>query len=120
MVVVVRHSVMYSLTTCVLLLSDVSLLRTGKLKLTGSSTCRWYVNPDIPEAEALRDRFNHFDTTRIYIPSNLLGCSKICKCRSLMPAPVWQDGHSVGSNARPISITQLKNYEDPHEILVST
>jgi hypothetical protein len=78
------------------------------------------LNPDIPEAESLRDRFDQFDITRIYILRNLLTRFKICKCGSLVPAPVWQGGHSVGSNARPISIKELSNYEDPHEILAST
>jgi hypothetical protein len=120
MVVIVHHLPMYSLTPYWLLLGNLCLFRAGKLKITGSSTCRWYVNPEIPEAEALRNRFDQFDNIRFDHPQNLPTCFKLCKCRSVMATPLWQDGHSMGSNARPVSITELSKYEDPHEILVTT
>ncbi|XP_062216085.1 replication protein A 70 kDa DNA-binding subunit B-like isoform X3 [Phragmites australis] len=44
----------------ILLLGVTCKSREGQLKLQGSTTCQWHINPIIPEAIALQNRFKAF------------------------------------------------------------
>lgn len=44
----------------------------AKLSLQGSTICKWYLNPELPEAVALHDRFNTLPAYKHQIPSYIL------------------------------------------------
>ncbi|XP_062206082.1 replication protein A 70 kDa DNA-binding subunit D-like isoform X7 [Phragmites australis] len=81
----------------ILLLGVTCKSREGQLKLQGSTTCQWHINPIIPEAIALQDRFKAF------------------------PYEVsWLNAPTTSTQTISTSINDLANIINPHKIYGNT
>jgi hypothetical protein len=97
--------------------SDSLLFALGKLKITGSSTCRWYINPDIVEAEELRDRYDQLAINLVFQLS--LSFSNLQLQLSGTRTRVAGFSFS-GIKRKAYLYSRTLKYEDPHEVLVRT
>ncbi|XP_066308314.1 replication protein A 70 kDa DNA-binding subunit D-like [Miscanthus floridulus] len=65
----------------------------GNVSLQGSSVCKWYVNPHIPEVAALRD-----------------------SCIGRTPTPIWDGPGTSQAAPENITVADLSTFDNPHVI----
>ncbi|CAD6266111.1 unnamed protein product [Miscanthus lutarioriparius] len=65
----------------------------GNVSLQGSSVCKWYVNPHIPEVAALRD-----------------------SCIGRTPTPIWDGPGTSQAATENITVADLSTFDNPHVI----
>ncbi|KAG2577085.1 hypothetical protein PVAP13_6NG080430 [Panicum virgatum] len=64
-----------------------------KLTLQGSSLCKWYANPELPETAALQD-----------------------SCAARLPPPTWFGPSTAQKEPETITLTKLSQFTNPHVI----
>ncbi|CAL4932136.1 unnamed protein product [Urochloa decumbens] len=65
----------------------------GKLSLQGSTSCKWYANPEIPEAVALQD-----------------------SCARRISTPTWHGPAAAQLSPQRITVAELAKFDNPHDI----
>ncbi|KAL6902302.1 hypothetical protein ACP4OV_005178 [Aristida adscensionis] len=76
-----------------LFVAVTSAIFNDRLSLQGSFNCRWYANPDIPEALALRDGYGDQG-----------------------PLPEWHGYGASRATEIPTTVAELASFTNPHEI----
>lgn len=97
------------------------LLHLEKLSLQGSSLCKWYANPELPEVAALQDRYTYdkkITRVRLNWTNNYIyNC--YYSCAGQVPPATWYGPRSSHLAPEKITIADLSKFDNPHIIYVS-